>query len=84
MGGTLAAPCSDLDANGAAMAALAPDWSCACGGWAPDLTWSPDGRTVAVYSDTGAYATRSTPTGHRYASGSSLGPGGWSGSRADV
>lgn len=50
MGGTLAAPCSDLDANGAGMAALAPDGSCACGGWAPDLTWSPDGRTVAVYS----------------------------------
>jgi WD40 repeat protein len=39
-----------VSASGSGMTALATDGTCVCVGWTPDLTWSPDGQTVAVYS----------------------------------
>ena len=36
--------------SGGGMAALASDGSCVCVGWSPNLTWSPDGTTLAVYA----------------------------------
>ncbi len=36
--------------NGAGMAALANDGTCQCVGWSPNLEWSPDGTSLAVYA----------------------------------
>jgi hypothetical protein len=73
-----------LDANGAGMAALAPGRELRAAAGHPTSRGRPTAGRSPCTPDTGACATRSTPTGHRYASGSSVGPAGWSGSRADV
>src|SRR5262249_6382756 len=49
---TVSAPLkvATVRSDGSGVAMLGRDGRCACAGWAPDLEWSPDGTTLAVYS----------------------------------
>lgn len=39
-----------VNSDGSGMTKLTVDGTCGCGGWTPNLTWSPDGTTLALYA----------------------------------
>jgi Tol biopolymer transport system component len=47
-----------VKSDGSDMVVLADDGHCFCVGWAPNLEWSPDGTTLAIYAQHGG--SRST------------------------